>query len=316
MVETDSVESGDSEQGRSTPRNAVAASRRRRIVSAAIGLAVVGLLVLRVVGVIGPKPCASCHDRGAFRAQTQASPHAGVECRRCHVPSGAIGEAALALRRPLHAYFEVGRVANRDAAAVPDDRCAACHETALQDVVVSNGIRMNHASCAAGASCTDCHSATAHGSATQWIRSYDMEACLVCHMASDNTACDLCHQGRQAASRVSVASFGVTHGVNWQTTHGMGDVSTCTVCHESSDCAECHGAGIPHEPEFVSVHASYAARADAQCESCHQDAVLQRVSRHPDATPCRIHLEACDCLEGAIRPVQTLSRQLGLHRLP
>ncbi len=96
--------------------------------------------------------------------------------------SGVVGEAVFALQRPLHAYFPRARAADRDAAAVPDSRCRACHEEVLDGVVVSNGIRINHASCATTASCTDCHSSTAHGSATRWVRSYDMDGCLECHM--------------------------------------------------------------------------------------------------------------------------------------
>jgi hypothetical protein len=30
--------------------------------------------------------------------------------------------------------------------------------------------------------------------------------------------------------------------------------------------------GVPHEPKFVEVHASYAAQAEAQCETCHKEA--------------------------------------------
>ena len=273
MVGTDSSESQDPVQGASAPKaSGVARSRRRRLVWAVIGLLAICLLGLRIAGVIGPKPCTSCHDRGVFREETQASAHASVECRRCHVPPGVVGEVVFALQRPLHAYIPQARAADRDTATVPDDRCAACHHKALQDVVVANGIRINHPSCSTTAPCTDCHSATAHGSATRWVRSYDMDGCLECHMASDNVACDLCHQGEDAADRVKYAAFSVTHGANWKSTHGMGDAATCNVCHAASDCADCHGAGVPHEPRFVDAHSSYADQGDAKCASCHKDA--------------------------------------------
>jgi hypothetical protein len=272
MRGTDSSESQDPTQGASALRTDSAARNRRRLVWAAVGLAVVCVLGLRVFGVVGPKPCTSCHDLGVFRAETQASPHASVDCRRCHQPPGVVGEAVFALQRPLHAYFPRTRPADREAAAVPDQRCSACHEKALQGVVVSNGIRMNHASCAATAACTECHSSIAHGKATRWVRSYDMDVCLECHMASDNIECDLCHEGRDTAVRVKSSAFAVTHGPKWKSTHGMGDTATCTVCHTAGDCADCHGAGVPHEPKFVDVHASYAAQPNARCASCHKDA--------------------------------------------
>jgi hypothetical protein len=272
MLTTQSNESQDSTHGANTVQAPHATSRRRRLVWAVVALVLLTVVSLRVSGVIGPKPCTACHDRDAFRAQTQASPHADVDCRQCHVPSGVLGQATFALQRPLHAYFPQVRPANRDAATVPDRRCRACHEQALKGVVDTNGIRMRHESCATTASCTDCHSTTAHGSATRWVRSYDMDDCLECHVAAKNVDCNLCHKGRNTAERVEFAAFSVTHGPKWETTHGMGDAATCTVCHTASDCADCHGPGVPHEPKFLAVHASYATQSDARCVSCHKDA--------------------------------------------
>ena len=184
---------------------------------------------------------------------------------------GATGSVVFALRQPLHEYVPIARGDNRDAAAVPDSRCRSCHEDVFTKVVVSNGIRVNHASCASEASCTDCHSTVAHGKATGWARSYDMDGCLECHMKSDNVACDLCHEGRRDADRVKSA-FAVTHGAKWKSTHAMGNVATCTVCHSTDDCEGCHGAGVPHGANFVDVHSAYAVEADAQCATCHQEA--------------------------------------------
>ncbi len=90
-------------------------------------------------------------------------------------------------------------------------------------------------------------------------------------MASGNVACDLCHQGRNASARVKSTAFAVTHGPKWKTTHGMGDIATCNVCHVAEDCTECHGVGVPHEPKFVEVHSSYAVQPKAQCSSCHKE---------------------------------------------
>ena len=118
-------------------------------------------------------------------------------------------------------------------------------------------------------------------------------------MASDNVGCDLCHQGRDAAARVKSSAFAVTHGPKWKTTHGMGDIATCTVCHAASDCADCHGAGVPHEPNFVDVHSSYAAQPRCTVRVVPQGRVLQLLPRDGDAAPGRIHSAALDSLEGA-----------------
>ena len=178
------------------------------------------------------------------------------------------------MKRPLHTLLPISRAVDRDAAAVPDARCVACHEADLKRVVTQRGMRINHQSCSAGVSCTDCHSAVAHGTAIRWVRSYDMDTCLDCHMTANNVACDLCHDGKVASDRVKFAEFAVTHGPKWKNTHAMGDTSTCSVCHKAGDCAECHGVGVPHEANYVDLHSSYAGQVDERCGSCHSDAPL------------------------------------------
>jgi len=271
MLGIESAESQDPLHGAGAVRRLGAAIRRRRLVWTAVALAAVCLLGLRVFDALGPKPCTSCHSRADFRAATQASAHAQVDCRSCHMASGMMGEVLFALQQPLHTYSRQSRAADRDAAEVPDTRCKTCHEVSLRGVVGSGGIRMDHAWCAVGASCTDCHSSVAHGTANQWIRSYDMDRCLGCHMESGNVQCDLCHQGRDATARIKSSTFAVTHGPKWRSTHGMGSIATCNVCHSSSDCADCHGVGVPHEPSFIDEHSSFAAHEDARCASCHAD---------------------------------------------
>ncbi|MEI8081008.1 MAG: hypothetical protein WCI74_04100 [Actinomycetes bacterium] len=245
--------------------------RLRWVVWSAIAVVFLLLLGLRVANIIGPKPCSSCHDRADFLAQTQASPHAKIACRSCHVAPGTVGSIAFVLRQPLHVLTPARHNANRDAAAVPDARCRLCHEEALKGVVASSEIRVNHASCAVNASCSDCHSDVAHGTATEWARSYDMEGCLACHVAAGRVGCGLCHvDGRKSGTTASV-SLAKPHSPNWMNTHGMGDGTTCTACHKPSDCATCHGDGVPHEPKFMGVHAAYAALPKARCSTCHAE---------------------------------------------
>jgi hypothetical protein len=245
-------------------------SSRKTVVLSVLALVVVGLLGLRLANVIHPTSCTSCHSRGAFGTQTEASAHAGVQCEKCHIAPGIVGRAVFTLKDPLHGYLTLSRKANRDAAAVADARCKSCHEEALKGAVVeAKGIRVNHATCAVDAACTDCHSSVAHGSATPWIRSYNMDACLECHLTQGSTGCDTCHVGEQDIARVKSA-FTVTHGPNWKTAHAMGDIATCAVCHSSGDCADCHGAGVPHEADFIDAHSTYASESAARCATCHE----------------------------------------------
>jgi len=242
---------------------------RRGVLWSLALLFVIVALALGVFNVIALPGCRSCHVRAAFRSATLAQPHARVDCRSCHVPADSVGRIAFALREPIHMFVPIARGDVRDAAAVPDSRCLTCHKDVQDATVVSDGIRISHKSCAARASCSYCHSAVAHGTATSWVRAYDMDSCLACHVSEAQTDCDLCHEGRGTQNRIKSSTFAVTHGRAWRTTHGMGDVATCTVCHKSDDCVECHGSGVPHTGDFVKVHAAYAARKDARCTACH-----------------------------------------------
>ena len=243
---------------------------RRRIIWSVVAGIVIVVLALGVYNAVVLPGCRSCHDRGGFRAATASAPHGNVDCRSCHVPVGTLNRAAFSLRQPFHMLVPRSGGTERDAAAVPDSRCLPCHEDVVDNVVESNGIRIAHGSCAVGASCTDCHSATAHGRETSWVRAYDMDTCLTCHVANEQTECDLCHEGRRPENRIKSGTFAVTHGSQWQATHGMGDGATCTVCHQPADCVQCHGAGLPHEPGFVQTHAGYAKRSDERCANCHE----------------------------------------------
>ena len=98
-------------------------------------------------------------------------------------------------------------------------------------VVVANGIRINHATCATTASCTDCHSSTAHGSATDGFdpTTWMAASSAIWRRATSRAICVT--RAGTACVRVKSSAFAVTHGPQWKTTHGMGDNATCTVCH-------------------------------------------------------------------------------------
>ena len=241
----------------------------RRVAWAAAAVLVVAALAFSLINAVLLPGCESCHTAAPFRAATAAAPHAKVDCRACHVAPGLVGRLAFSVGEPFHMSAGVIGGARRDAASVPDSRCLVCHEDIMDGDTISDGLRITHKSCAAGASCSDCHSATAHGEATSWLRVYEMDQCLACHVSQGRTKCDLCHEGRDAASRIESPTFRVTHGAQWRTTHGMGDGSTCVVCHGTGDCVQCHGPGVPHGQDFVQLHPRDARRTDAKCDGCH-----------------------------------------------
>lgn len=245
------------------------AARRRLIWAVPLAFVAVILFINGYYSIALPG-CDSCHMRGEFADQTHASGHASVACVECHVPASTVGRIAFGYREFFHMVLPFGRPASREAAAVPDKVCDGCHDSIASKTTVANGLRIEHSSCAEGSSCSDCHSATAHGAKTTWMRVYDMDLCLECHVTKASVKCDLCHEGRATEKRIQSGVFAVTHGPDWQKTHGMGNMATCSVCHTAATCDKCHGPGLPHDAEFMRKHSSYATASSAKCTMCHK----------------------------------------------
>ena len=231
---------------------------------------VAAVLAVGVYGAVASPGCGTCHTDTALVSATQASSHATVECGACHAPSAAGDRLLFGYRQVGHMVFPALGDEGREWASVADSRCIACHAPIASDIVTARGLRVDHSVCAVGSSCTDCHSTVAHGEATSWIRTYDMETCLTCHVSETLADCTLCHEGRLPSDRITTGVFAITHGPEWEQTHGMGNSATCSACHTAADCATCHGPGLPHGAGFLSEHAEYSGQADAQCLGCHE----------------------------------------------
>lgn len=252
-------------------------SQRIRVIItvAIVGCALLALLAVGVVGVTAATlpGCESCHLTGDFGKHTGTSAHSSVACVDCHVRPDVTGRFGFASRVVFGMVTPLGRTDDRSFAQVPSERCLSCHDIVVKPgVTEARGVRIAHATCAAGAECTQCHSMTAHGASTSWPRVAQMEECYACHSERTKKAgCDVCHASRGERERTQAGSFRVTHGPNWQSTHGMGRMDSCPACHEDSKCAGCHGAGVPHGGEFLKRHASYSTGEDAKCTSCHRE---------------------------------------------
>ncbi|MHB1340841.1 MAG: hypothetical protein ACYC77_10720 [Coriobacteriia bacterium] len=239
-----------------------------RIVVAAAVVIVFANVAAIGVSALGPERCLSCHGPSGKALEIREA-HAKAACLDCHGGTTALDTLDFAGRQVYGMYLRLPVLPGRDTAAVSDAICSGCHEVtkAPSD---KGGIRVNHATCAVGRSCTDCHSRVAHGDSVTWPREYDMFECVPCHMtAAKSVECDLCHTERTQEERIRTGSFALTHAANWQQTHGMGDSLACAACHAAEKCVKCHGAGVPHTPAFATSHSELSQRADAQCESCH-----------------------------------------------
>ncbi len=233
-------------------------------------LVVIALVATTATAVIMPS-CGTCHKTAELTAGTKAASHNQVECAACHADGSVAGRATMGFSEVLHVAGK-GAVAG-SGGDVPDQRCLRCHESVRAGVSSSNGLRIDHKSCAGSNSCTDCHSNTAHGAATQWAQTYNMDKCLHCHGRKEASGeCDVCHDERDEAERLTKGPWAVTHGRQWRTTHGMGDQATCGACHAQGYCDKCHGPGLPHSEDFVNEHSTLAAQPASKCMNCHKQA--------------------------------------------
>lgn len=236
---------------------------------------VLGALAVLVAGVgytaVALPGCESCHLEGDFGSETAAAPHADVACVDCHVEDTAVGRVSFATRELFHMVIPIVKDLDRTFSAVPAERCVSCHAQVEQPGTVgTHGLKIAHITCVGTAVCSDCHSITAHGASTAWPRVPQMEECYECHgTTNDVTDCDTCHVERDERQRVFDGPFRVTHGPQWESTHGMGDMKSCSACHDDDKCAGCHGAGVPHGGAFVDRHAEFSTSPEARCVTCH-----------------------------------------------
>lgn len=153
--------------------------------------------------------------------------------------------------------------------------CVRCHESVLMGTVSSGGLRINHGVCASSGSCDDCHSTVAHGTAVRWAREPVMEDCTTCHAEEGaSRTCDLCHEGQIESDRLAAGPWQITHGPEWKTTHGMGNLASCSTCHPGDYCVRCHEIPLPHPVDFPARHGADAKAAPESCTSCHDREAL------------------------------------------
>ncbi len=235
---------------------------------------IVGVLVLLLAlpgfFTVAPIGCEGCHRvRGVISDTTSQTHSANTECTTCHVGTSLPDRARFGFYQAYAMTIPLVSARERGVSRVPDVACTQCHSK-LAEVSTSAGLRIRHASCAKGQACTDCHSDVAHGDKLQWPKSYHMDLCLSCHSAKQASAkCESCHVGDLDKSRPSTGPWSITHGKNWEITHGMGDMATCNACHAETFCGKCHGPGVPHTAEFFTAHGAVSKAKSARCEVCH-----------------------------------------------
>lgn len=251
----------------------------RRLIRAVAPFAGALVLVAGIATVAGglyatslDERCAACHRPQAERLADSA--HRNVSCYGCHLDGGAWGF----LEHKHEELFRMYPRASKETTLTGPGRrvaratCIGCHGSPPPDVLVSKGLKIRHDTCAAPPEgCDTCHNTVAHGDAVRWPREPVMDACVACHNRNGApTACTTCHAGKLQAERLLSGPWQVTHGPQWQRTHGMGDLATCRTCHEPTKCIGCHRTEIPHPTGFIRVHGDEALKKDARCTRCHR----------------------------------------------
>lgn len=189
--------------------------------------------------------CDGCHLTPGFSDDFAESSHAEIACVDCHVEDTFEGRFAFAVRQVFHMTIPLVAELDRSYAAVPTDICETCHATTRDPGVAGlKGILINHELCSVGRECTDCHSTVAHGEATPWPRTYDMETCWSCHgLTNSAQECNVCHADGRTSQSVFTDGFDSVHDSGWRVAHGMGDIRLCAACHIGATCTSCHEEG-------------------------------------------------------------------------
>lgn len=250
--------------------------RARLILRTALAAGVLGVVLFVVSGplsLFAPSTCNACHVSRAAYAGLKTSSHAAVRCERCHTERAVLGGIGNSFALASDAWRTLSG-APTSTVAVRDEACLSCHPSdGLSEPVVVKGLRMSHKGLAeARYRCIDCHAGTAHGIPQARLSAPTMSLCARCHnnvrVSGD---CAMCHSGTRSAdeARQSDPEWSKTHGANWRQLHGMGDLSTCTLCHKSSECQQCHNVPLPHDADFIGNHGTIAKTSRSACLSCH-----------------------------------------------
>lgn|GEM_PF-347244 len=246
--------------------------KRAAIASAAVAAVLLTALVVAIDLSSQPFACAKCHGPQADALHSSA--HDGVTCYRCHLPAGMWSFPAAKADEWFRMYPAaiVGRKLSGPGPRISRTACASCHEKVLVGGKTKvHGLVIVHWQCAGEPTpCDACHTSVAHGRAVRWAREPVMDDCVVCHLERRaSLKCDACHTGKLETDRIKTGPWQVTHGRNWERTHGIGDLQTCVTCHPPQKCVTCHRTRIPHSGNFSAEHGREAVLPESRCSTCH-----------------------------------------------
>ncbi len=256
----------------------------------------IGLLVVVVVVVVlefafvamatTETGCNVCHAPQVKGRELADSPHADQSCRSCHAPGGVVSFLRQNVQAASNLVSVVTRRQSSEVGIAFSPVCRACHAEDIAQSVTAAGVRMNHAALyppenqgtdegdpAAAVrvsyDCTFCHPAVAHvppAGSTGSTDPHSLCSGTACHEnVNSANGCGTCHVNPGIQATTS------PHPAGWGATHGLGDLSTCTTCHQPTECKKCHGVELPHDTGvFIYNHGKQAEQAGSGCFACHE----------------------------------------------
>jgi len=241
--------------------------------------AVVVVLVAGITAAAAWQPtCETCHASAS--KSLAADPHRAVKCDQCHAGSTAFGFVQSRLSVVNMVVSQINPFDTYSATQIENERCLLCHQKDMAVTITANGLKMNHVvPLQKGWRCQTCHPGVGHRQQVSTRVGYTMDQCMTCHSANpaDVATCAVCHAGSTGAGARLVnytTPWRVTHGAQWKTTHGMGDLTTCQSCHPTQTfCYSCHHVEVPHPQNYLRVHGAQVLTREngrTDCLVCHR----------------------------------------------
>lgn len=190
-----------------------------------------------------PSTCERCHDTQQVPLSKTA--HKQLECMDCHAAPGVVGPVndQISYASWLWAYYAEKRTSTNPALVndLAAEQCLRCHQSIMNGVSKSNGIRIRHSDILAeGASCGECHADVSHRDVTA-AKGPSMNGCLPCHDGKRAPSeCKTCHIQDVAQSQST------QNEMKAQKIKISGGPYVCYDCHDSKPCLRCHGVMMPH----------------------------------------------------------------------